>query len=184
VAHDALATVDWAHRPLGAHSEFYGTRPRAIFDRHEILGEKRRYVEEEAARTAFTIEESVPGDSRSTEVTYPPPSLLTSAKKRKDRGLFVSSVLVTRNDLPLMLNTGDCLSPLPLIVFTTRAPGHSESGPGAFWPSRLDSLAGALSDALPESLGGVPAGALAGSLAGALTGALLGGLLATGDALA
>jgi hypothetical protein len=91
---------------------------------------------------------------------------------------------VTRNDLPLMLNTGDCLSPLPLIVFTTRAPGHSESGPGAFWPSRLDSLAGALSDALPESLGGVPAGALAGSLAGALTGALLGGLLATGDALA
>ena len=70
---------------------------------------------------AFTIEESVPGDSRLTEVTYPPRSLLASALKTKERGLFVSSVVVTRNDSPLMLNTGDCLSPLPLIVFTTRA---------------------------------------------------------------
>jgi hypothetical protein len=104
--------------------------------------------------------------------------------KAKVRGVFVSSVVVTRKESLLMLKTGDCLLPLPLVLLTTLAPGHSESGPGAFWPSRVDSLAGALSGALPESPGGVPEGALAGSLAGALTGALLGGLLATGDALA
>ena len=130
--------------------------------------------------SAFTIEESVPGDSRLTIVTKRPPSLLTSALKIKARGVFDWRVVVMRKESPLMPKTGDCLIPLPLVVFTTRAPGHSESGPGAFRLSRLDSLAGALSGALPESPGGVPAGALA----GALTGALLGGLLATGDALA
>ena len=70
---------------------------------------------------AFTIEESVPDDSRLIDVTNLPPCLLTVTPKTRRRGLFVSSVVVTRNDSPLMLNTGDCLSPLPLIVFTTRA---------------------------------------------------------------
>jgi hypothetical protein len=122
--------------------------------------------------SAFTIEESVPGDSRLTIVTKRPPSLLTSALKIKAREVFDWRVVVMRKESPLMPKTGDCLIPLPLVVFTTRAPGHSESGPGAFWSSRMDPLAGALSGALPES----PAGALAGSLAGALTGALLGAL--------
>jgi hypothetical protein len=118
----------------------------------------------------LTIEESVLGDSRLMDVTKRPPSLLTITPKARKRGLFVSSVVVTRNDSPVMLKTGDCLSPLPLVVLTTLAPGHSESGPGAFWSSRVESLAGALT------------GALVGALAGALTGALLGGLLTTGDA--
>jgi hypothetical protein len=125
---------------------------------------------------ALTIEESVPGDSRPMVVTSWPPSLLTNTSKPRNRGLFVSSVVVTRYHSPLMLNTGDCLSPLPLVVFTTRAPGHSESGPGVFWSSRVESLVGALTGAL--------VGALADVLAGSLTGALLGRLLATGDALA
>ena len=78
---------------------------------------------------ALTIEVSVPGDSRSTEVTNSPPSLLTSALKKSDCGLFVLIVVVTRNDSPVMLKTGDCLFPLPLVVLTILAPGHSESAP-------------------------------------------------------
>jgi hypothetical protein len=38
-------------------------------------------------------------------------------------------VVVTRNDSPVMLKTGDCLFPLPLVVLTILAPGHSESAP-------------------------------------------------------
>jgi hypothetical protein len=34
----------------------------------------------------------------------------------------VLSVAVTRNESPVMLKTGDCLSPLPLVVLTTLAP--------------------------------------------------------------
>src|SRR5918993_4498253 len=75
---------------------------------------------------ALTIEESVPGDSGPTEVTNPPPALLTSALKKRG---FVLSVVVTRNDSPVMLKTGDCLSPLPLVVLTILAPGHVESAP-------------------------------------------------------
>src|SRR5215207_7674452 len=73
---------------------------------------------------ALTIEESVPGDSGLTEVTNPPPSLLTSTSKKRG---FVLSVVVRRNDSPVMLKTGDCLLPLPLVVLTILAPGHSES---------------------------------------------------------
>jgi hypothetical protein len=76
------------------------------------------------------------------------------------------------------------LSPLPLVVLTTLAPGHSESGPGAFWTSKVESRDGELSCVLSDSsagaLAGELAGALAGELAGALAGALLGGLLASG----
>src|SRR5215204_1418901 len=73
---------------------------------------------------ALTIEESVPGDSGPTVVTNPPPSLLTSTSKKRG---FVLSVVVRRNDSPVMLKTGDCLLPLPLVVLTILAPGHSES---------------------------------------------------------
>src|SRR5215204_164889 len=75
---------------------------------------------------ALTIEESVPGDSGLTEVTNPPPSLLTSTSKKRG---CVLSVVVRRNDSPVMLKTGDCLLPLPLVVLTILAPGHSESAP-------------------------------------------------------
>src|SRR5688500_3384815 len=96
---------------------------------------------------ALTIEESVPGDSRVIVVTGPPPSLLTIAPNVKTCGVLVLTVVVTRKDSPLTLNTGDCFSPLPLVLLTTLAPGHSESGPGAFWTSKVESLAGALSGA-------------------------------------
>ena len=75
---------------------------------------------------ALTMEESVPEDSGLTEVTNPPPSLLTLTSKKRG---FVLSVVVTRNDSPVMLKTGDCLSPEPLVLFTTLAPAHSESAP-------------------------------------------------------
>ena len=75
---------------------------------------------------ALTIEESVPGDSGPTVVTNPPPSLLTSTSKKRG---CVLSVVVRRNDSPVMLKTGDCLLPLPLVVLTILAPGHSESAP-------------------------------------------------------
>lgn len=128
---------------------------------------------------ALTIEESVPGRSRLIDVTNPPPSLLTVTPKARNRGLFVSSVEVMRNESPLTLNTGDCLSPLPPVVLTTLAPGHSKSGPGAFWSCRVEVVSGELSGALADAL----PGSLAGELAGALADALFGGVLAMGGAL-
>jgi hypothetical protein len=102
---------------------------------------------------AFTIEESVPGDSRLTDVTYPPRSLLTSALKRKDRGLFVSSVVVTRNDSPVMLKTGDCLSPLPLVVFTTRVASFREGRIGyREWATRSGRINPSLDDRLDHDV--------------------------------
>src|SRR5829696_7290342 len=46
-------------------------------------------------------------------------------------GSSVLSEVVTRKESPLIAKTGDCLSPLPLVVLTTFAPGHAASGPGA-----------------------------------------------------
>src|SRR3954465_11571759 len=79
--------------------------------------------------SALTIEESVPGDSRSTDVTNPPLSLFTSAEKNRSPGSLVAfRVLVIRKESPVIPKTVDCLFPLPLVVLTTFAPGHSESG--------------------------------------------------------
>lgn len=82
-----------------------------------------------APGSALTIEESVPTVLRLTKVTNLPPCLLTSAMKIRASGWFVFRVVVMRKNSPLMLKTDDCLLPLPLVMFTTLAPGHSESGP-------------------------------------------------------
>src|SRR5918994_4071321 len=82
---------------------------------------------------ALTMDESVPGPSCENVVTESPFALSTHTltPEREGSREVASFATVIRKRSPVILKGGLCFGPVPVVVLTTCAPGHSESGPGA-----------------------------------------------------
>src|SRR5215203_5321208 len=82
---------------------------------------------------ALIMDESVPGPSCENVATESPFALSTHTLTPERVGSWevASFAIEIRKRSPVILKGGLCFGPVPVVVFTTCAPGHSASGPGA-----------------------------------------------------